>query len=39
MNQLFPLAVVVPLLTAAALAAARTPLKGKRQVRGGRRRL
>jgi multicomponent Na+:H+ antiporter subunit D len=34
MNQLFPLAVVVPLLTAAALAAARTPLKGKRQVRG-----
>jgi multicomponent Na+:H+ antiporter subunit D len=34
MNQLFPLSVTVPLLTAAALLAARTPLKNKRQVRG-----
>jgi multicomponent Na+:H+ antiporter subunit D len=34
MNQLFPLSVVVPLLTAAALLAARAPLKDKRQVRG-----
>jgi multicomponent Na+:H+ antiporter subunit D len=34
MNQLFPLAVVVPLLTAAALAALRAPLRDKRQVRG-----
>jgi multicomponent Na+:H+ antiporter subunit D len=35
MNPLFPLSVVVPLLTAAALLALRGPLKGKRQV-GGR---
>ena len=34
MNPLFPLAVVVPLLTAAALLALRAPLRGKRQVRG-----
>jgi len=34
MNQLFPLSVAVPLLTAAALLAFRTPLKDKRQVRG-----
>jgi multicomponent Na+:H+ antiporter subunit D len=34
MNQLFPLSVAVPLLTAAALLATRTWLKDKRQVRG-----
>src|SRR6185437_15785979 len=34
MNQLFPLSVAVPLLTAAALLAFRAPLKDKRQVRG-----
>ena len=34
MNPLFPLAVVVPLLTAAALLVLRVPLQGKRQVRG-----
>ena len=34
MNQLFPLSVAVPLLTAAALLALRGPLKNKRQVRG-----
>ncbi len=34
MNQLFPLSVVVPLLTAAALLAFRGPLKERRNVRG-----